>query len=120
LAKRRQKKSLKKLIDEAAREADKRVTSLGSPLVEELQQLVWHEDEIVIFSPDLVDLPSKVYKRMASGLKRRGFQVKKLKAIELRNDRLISVNRYLVGGKGVAEEAEVFAKMNNLSVILSI
>lgn len=120
MARRRHKKSLKRIIDEAAREADKRITSLGPPLLEELQELVWHEDEIVIFSPSLVDLPCKVFKMMANGLRRRGFQIRKQKAIELRNDRLIYVDRYLVEGEGAAEEAAVFAKMNDLSIVESI
>jgi hypothetical protein len=119
LPKRRAKKSLKKLIDDAASAADLRAMTVGMPLMEELNELVWHEDEIIIFSPTLVDLPGKVYKTMSAGLRRRGFKVKKQREVELRKDRLVSVYRYLIEGEGAAEEAAICAKLNNLSIIES-
>lgn len=119
MSKRRVKKSLKKLIDDASEAADRRAMTVGTPMMEELNDLVWHENEIVIFSPILVDLPGKVYKMMESGLKRRGFMIRKQREVELRKDRLTFVNRYLVEGEGVAEEAAIYAKFNNLEIVES-
>jgi hypothetical protein len=108
---------LKRLIDEAAEAAEGRSTTVGQPLLEELEDLVWHEDEIVIFSQDLVDLPGRVYRDIGSGLKRRGFKVKRQREVELRKDRLMYVTRYLVEGEGVGEEAIIYAKLNHLAVV---
>lgn len=117
MPKRKPRKSLKKIIDEAEEEAEKRELSLGRPLVEEIDDLVWHEDEIVIYSPTMIDLPAKVFKMMAGGLKRRGFKVYRQKGVELRNDRLVKTDRYIVEGEGAAEEAAICAKLNNLSIV---
>lgn len=114
---RRRRKSLKKLIDEAAEAAEGRSTTVGQPLLEELEDLVWHEDEIVVFSQDLVDLPGRVYRDIGSGLKRRGFKVKRQREVELRKDRLMYVTRYLVEGDGVGEEAIIYAKLHHLAVV---
>jgi len=114
---RRKRKSLKRLIDEAAEAAEGRSTTVGQPLLEELEDLVWHEDEIVIFSKDLVDLPGSVYRDIGSGLKRRGFKVKRQREVELRKDRLMYVIRYLVEGEGVGEEAIIYAKLHHLAVV---
>ncbi len=113
------KKSLKKLIDEAMEAAASRETTIGSQLIEALDDVIWHEDEIVIFSETLVDIPGKLYRVMSRGLKRRGFRVRKQKEVELRGDRLVSVYRYLIEGDGVAEEAAVCARLNNLSIVES-
>ncbi len=113
------KKSLKRLIDEAMEAAENRETTLGSQLIEALDDVVWHEDEIVIFSETLVDIPGKLYRAMARGLRRRGFRVRKQKEVELRKDRLVSVYRYLIEGEGVAEEAAVSAKLNGMSIVES-
>lgn len=114
---RKAKKSLKKIIDEAAEEAEQREISVGRSVQEELEDLVWHEDEIVIYSPTMIDLPAKVYRMMAGGLRRRGFKIHRQRGIELRNDRLVKADRYLVEGEGAAEEAAVCAKLNNLSIV---
>lgn len=114
---RRTRKSLKKLIDDATEAAEGRSTTVGQPLLEELEDLVWHEDEIVVFSPDLVDLPGRVYRDIGAGLRRRGFKVKRQREVELRKDRLMYVTRYLVEGEGVGEEAIIYARLHNLSVI---
>ncbi len=116
---RNSKKSLKKLIDEAMEAAEGRETTIGSQLIEALDDVVWHEDEIVIFSETIVDIPGKLYRVMARGLRRRGFRVRKQKEVELRGDRLVSVYRYLVEGEGAAEEAAVCARLNNLSIVES-
>jgi len=113
------KKSLKRLIDEAMEAAENRETTLGAQLSEALDDVVWHEDEIVIFSETLVDIPGKLYRAMARGLRRRGFRVRKQKEVELRKDRLVSVYRYLIEGEGVAEEAAVSAKLNGMSIVES-
>ncbi|MDI9644607.1 MAG: hypothetical protein QFX35_05250 [Candidatus Verstraetearchaeota archaeon] len=117
MPRRKAKKSLKRIIDEAAEEAAKRELSVGKPVLEELEEVVWHEDEIVIYSPTMIDLPAKVYKMMAGGLKRRGFKVHRQKGVELRNDRLVDADRYIVEGEGAAEEAAICARMNNLSIV---
>ncbi len=114
---RRKHKSLKKLIDDAAEAAEGRSTTVGQPLLEELEDLVWHENEIVVFSSNLVDLPGHVYKDIGSGLRRRGFRIKRQREVELRKDRLMHVTRYLVEGEGVGEEAVVYAKLHHLAVI---
>jgi len=111
------RKSLKKLIDDATEAAEGRSTTLGQPLLEELDDLVWHEDEIVIFSPNLVDLPNSVYRQIGTGLRRRGFKIKRQREVELRKDRLMYVTRYLVEGEGVGEEAVVYAKLHHLAII---
>lgn len=113
----RRRKSLKKLIDDAVEAAEGRSTTLGQPLLEELEDLVWHEDEIVVYSPNLVDLPGKVYREIGAGLKRRGFRVKRQREVELRKDRLMYVSRYLVEGEGVGEEAIVYAKLHHLAIV---
>ncbi len=117
MPRRKAKKSLKKIIDEAAEEADGRELSLGRPMLEEINELVWHEDEIVVYSPTMIDLPAKIFNMMASGLKRRGFKVYKQKGVELRKDRLVKTDRYIVEGEGAAEEAAICAKLNNLSIV---
>jgi hypothetical protein len=114
---RRRRKSLKKLIDDAAQAAEGRSTTVGQPLLEELEDLVWHEDEIVVFSPNLVDLPGSVYRDIGSGLKRRGFKIRRQREVELRKDRLMYVTRYLVEGEGVGEEAIIYAKLHHLAVV---
>lgn len=113
----RRHKSLKKLIDDATEAAEGRSTTVGEPLLEELEDLVWHEDEIVVFSPDLVDLPGRVYREIGSALRRRGFKIKRQREVELRKDRLMYVTRYLVEGEGVGDEAIVYAKLHHLAVI---
>ena len=108
------KKSLKRLIDEAMEAAENRETTLGSQLIEALDDVVWHEDEIVIFSETLVDIPGKLYRVMARGLRRRGFRIRKQKEVELRKDCWSQVplpDR----GRGVAEEAAVSAKLNGMT-----
>jgi hypothetical protein len=115
--KREKRKSLKKLIDDATEAAEGRSTAIGQPLLEELEDLVWHEDEIVIFSPNLVDLPGNIYRQIGSGLRRRGFKIKRQREVELRKDRLMYVTRYLVEGEGVGDEAIIYAKLHHLSVI---
>jgi hypothetical protein len=114
---RRRRKSLKKLIDDAAQAAEGRSTTVGQPLLEELEDLVWHEDEIVIFSPNLVDLPGCVYRDIGTGLKRRGFKIRRQREVELRKDRLMYVTRYLVEGEGVGEEAVIYARLHHLAVV---
>lgn len=111
------RKSLKKLIDDATEAAEERSTTLGQPLLEELDDLVWHEDEIVIYSPSLVDLPGSVYRHIGTGLRRRGFKIKRQREVELRKDRLMYVTRYLVEGEGVGEEAVVYARLHHLAII---
>jgi len=65
----------------------------------------------------MVDLPEKVYKKMGAVLRRRGLKIKKQKEVELRGDRLISVNRYLIEGDGVGEEATLYARLNRLRIV---
>jgi hypothetical protein len=89
-------------------------------LLQELDEVIWHEDEIVVFSPTLVDLPGKVYQAMSAGLKRRGFQVTKQREVELRKDRMMVVNRYLVEGDGVGEEAAIYARLHDLAIVEAI
>ncbi len=110
------RKSLKKIIDDAAEAAEQRSMAIGQPLLEELEDLVWHENEIVVFSPNLVDLPGNVYRQIGTGLRRRGFKIKKQREVELRRDRLMYVTRYLVEGEGVGDEAIIYARLNNLPV----
>jgi hypothetical protein len=113
----RRRKSLKRLLDDAAEAAEGRSTTLGQPLLEELEDLVWHEDEIVVYSQSLVDLPGKVYREIGSVLRRRGFKIKKQREVELRQDRLMYVSRYLVEGEGVGEEAVIYARLHHLAII---
>ena len=120
VAKRRGRKSLKKLLDDAAEAAEARSTTLGPPLLQELDEVIWHEDEIILFSPTIVDLPGKVYRAMSAGLKRRGFQVTKQREVELRNDRLMLVNRYIVEGEGAGEEAIIYARLHDLAIVEAI
>ncbi len=117
MAGRRRKKSLKKLIDDAVNAAERRSTTVGKPILKEIDELVWHEDEIVIYSADMADLPGKVYRTMGAGLKRRGFRITKQKEVELRGERLVYVNRYIVEGEGAGEEAMVYAKLKGLSIV---
>ncbi|MEM2128876.1 MAG: hypothetical protein QXN86_04370, partial [Candidatus Methanomethylicaceae archaeon] len=117
LARRRGRKSLKKLIDDAMNAADNRITTISPNLREELQDCFRYEDEIIVYSQNLVDLPGKVYKGMRLGLRRRGLKITAQKAVELRNDRLVTVNRYLVEGEGIGEEAEIYARLNSLKVV---
>jgi hypothetical protein len=120
VGKRRGRKSLKKLLDDAVEAAEERSTTVGAPLLEELDELIWHEDEIVVYSPTMVDLPGKVYRVMGAGLRRRGFTVTKQREVELRNDRLMYVNRYIIEGDGVGEEATVYAKLHDMSIVEAI
>ncbi len=117
MVRRRGRKSLKKLIDDAMSAADQRITTIGPSLRDELSECFRHEDEILIYSHNMADLPAKVYKAMHLGLRRRGLKITIQKAIELRNDRLESVDRYLVEGEGIGEEAEVYARLNSLRIV---
>jgi len=117
LARRRGRKSPKKLIDDAMSAAGNRITTISPTLKDELGDCFRYEDEIIVYSQNLVDLPGKVYKAMRLGLRRRGLKITSQKAVELRNDRLVTVNRYLVEGEGIGEEAEIFARLNSLKVV---
>lgn len=120
VVRRKGKKSLKKLLDDAVEAAEHRSMTIGPPLLEELDELVWHEDEIVIFSPTMVDLPGKVYRKVGAGLRRRGFHITKQREVELRKDQLMYVSRYIVEGEGVGEEAAVYAKLHDLTIVETI
>jgi len=120
VVKRRARKSLKKLLEDATEAAEQRSTTIGQPLLEEIDELVWHEDEIVVFSPMMVDLPGKVYRAVGAGLRRRGFKVTKQKEVELRKDRLLYVNRYIIEGDGVGEEASIYARLHDLTIVEAI
>ena len=117
MVRRRGRRSIKRLLDDALEAAEQRTTTIGSPLREELYECFRYEDEIVLYSPTMVDLPARVYKAMGSGLRRRGLKVTKQKEVELRNDRLVCVNRYLVEGVGVGEEATIYARLNGLRIV---
>jgi hypothetical protein len=117
LGRRRGRKSIKRILDDAIEAAEQRVTTIGSPLREELYECFRYEDEIVFYSPRMVDLPEKVYKKMGNVLRKRGLIVKKQKEVELRGDRLVSVNRYLIEGDGVGEEATLYARLNHLRIV---
>jgi len=117
LVRRRGRRSIKRLLDDAVEAAEHRTTTIGSPLREELYECFRYEDEIVLYSPTMVDLPARVFKAMGAGLRRRGLKVTKQKEVELRNDRLVYVNRYLVEGEGVGEEATIYARLNRLRIV---
>ena len=117
MVRRRGRKSLKKLIDDAMSAADNRITTISPNMRKELGDCFRYEDEIIVYSQNLVDLPSKVYRGMRLGLRRRGLKITAQKAVELRNDRLVTVNRYLVEGEGIGEEAEIYARLNSLRVV---
>jgi hypothetical protein len=117
LGRRRGRRSIKSLLDDAAKAAEQRITTIGYPLREELYECFRYEDEIVIYSPNMVDLPAKVYKKMGVVLRKRGLKIKKQREVELRGDRLMSVNRYLIEGEGVGEEAILYARLNGLKTV---
>ncbi|MGQ9759680.1 MAG: hypothetical protein ACUVQ5_03795 [Candidatus Methanomethylicaceae archaeon] len=117
MSRRRGRKSLKKLIDDAMSAAGSRVTTIGPGLRDELAECFRREDEIIVYSKNMVDVPNKVYKEMHLGLRRRGLKITVQKAVELRNDRLESVDRYLIEGEGIGQEAEIYARLKGLRVI---
>jgi hypothetical protein len=117
LGRRRGRRSIKRILDDAVEAAEQRITTIGPPLREELYECFRYEDELVFYSPSMVDLPEKVYKKMGAVLRRRGLKIKKQKEVELRGDRLVSVNRYLIEGDGVGEEATLYARLNHLRIV---
>lgn len=117
MAKRKGRKSLKKILEEAVEEAELRPTTLSQQLFEELDGFFWRENEIVIWSPAMIDLPAKVYRTLATGLRHRGFQITRQKGVELRKNRLMSVNRYIIEGDGLGEEAAIYATLHGLTIV---
>ena len=118
MAKRKARKSsLKKILEEAADEAEQRPTTISQQLFDELDGFFWRKDEIVIWSPTMIDLPAEVYRKVGNGLRERGFRITRQKGVELRNDKLVTVNRYIVEGDGLGEEAAIYAAIHGLMIV---
>lgn len=109
------KKSLKKIIEDAMKSVDEIV--IDPRLREELKDCFRNEDEVVIYSNDLVDVSEPVYKLLRTNVKCRKFKVTRSKAMKLEGSALRIVNRFLIEGPGIGQELEVYAKINGLKII---
>ncbi|MCX8169992.1 MAG: hypothetical protein N3D72_02765 [Candidatus Methanomethyliaceae archaeon] len=109
------RKSLKKIIEDAMEEVNE--VTIDQKLKEELKACFRNEDEVVIYSNNLVEVSEPIYKLLKSNIKHRRLNVMKNKAIKLEGSIVKTTNRFLIEGPDIGQELEVYAKINGLKIV---
>jgi len=109
------KKSLRKIIEDAMKNIDEIV--IDPKLKEELKDCFRNDNEVVIYSNNLVDISEPIYKLLRTNIRYRKLKVIKIKAMKLEGSILKIVNRFLIEGPGIGQELEIYGKINGLKII---
>lgn len=86
-------------------------------LKEELKDCFRNEDEVIIYSSNLVEISEPIYKLLRTNIKYRKLKVMKNKAMKLEGNVLKIVDRFIIEGQGIGQELEIYAKINSLKII---